>query len=497
MEGIVTSWALLAFSSAIGSGFLLLYVLWPARPFVRSQLGLTLSLAVGIGLGVSSCTFFLALVLFGGGRHGAAVLDATLLVLVLALSFLVPSTRWMPPRSSAALTAATRPAIRWTLGATLVAALSAATARVLVVVLQQPHGGWDAWAVWNLRARFLFRGGAQWRDAFAPQLAWSHPDYPLLIPGCVARVWTYLQADTVLVPISVSLLFGLATVGLTYAALALLRSRTQGLLAAVCLLASTGFARSAAEQYADVPTAYFFLATLVLLACHDRFAPAHPGFLVCAGITAGLAAWTKNEGMLFLVVIIVVRTAVIRFARLSLRRQLLPFALGAAPVLAVIFFFKSAVAPGSELLSEHGWATVAKLTDAARYVQVARTFAEKCIQFGGGAVILLLLYRLLVGRTPDRESRRPAAAVGAALVLMVAGFFMVYIVTPYGLSWHLTNSLDRLLLQLWPSVIFVTFLTATGVEEIAPHKVPPVPHASGARPAETGMIDHTSPLPGR
>jgi len=52
----------------------------------------------------------------------------------------------------------------------------------------------------------------------------------------------------------------------------------------------------AASQYADVPLAFFCLATLVLLCLADRQEKGRHGFLVLAGLACGMAAWTKNEG---------------------------------------------------------------------------------------------------------------------------------------------------------------------------------------------------------
>jgi hypothetical protein len=40
---------------------------------------------------------------------------------------------------------------------------------------------------------------------------------------------------------------------------------------------------------------------------------------------------------------------------------------------------------------------------------------------------------------------------------MLAGFFFVYIVSPFNLEWHLDTSLDRLLLQVWPLAVFAYF----------------------------------------
>jgi hypothetical protein len=41
---------------------------------------------------------------------------------------------------------------------------------------------------------------------------------------------------------------------------------------------------------------------------------------------------------------------------------------------------------------------------------------------------------------------------------MLAGLFAVYVITPKDLAWQLQFSLDRLLLQLWPSALLAFFL---------------------------------------
>jgi hypothetical protein len=38
---------------------------------------------------------------------------------------------------------------------------------------------------------------------------------------------------------------------------------------------------------------------------------------------------------------------------------------------------------------------------------------------------------------------------------MLLGFGVIYVITPKDLAWHLDTSLWRLLLQLWPSALFV------------------------------------------
>ena len=51
-----------------------------------------------------------------------------------------------------------------------------------------PQGNWDAWSIWNLRARFLAAGGIVAHRAWSPLLSSTHPEYPLLTSAFVARV---------------------------------------------------------------------------------------------------------------------------------------------------------------------------------------------------------------------------------------------------------------------------------------------------------------------
>ena len=47
-----------------------------------------------------------------------------------------------------------------------------------------PFGAWDAWAIWNFHARFLYAGVHYWTRMFDPVLLYSHSDYPFLNSCC-------------------------------------------------------------------------------------------------------------------------------------------------------------------------------------------------------------------------------------------------------------------------------------------------------------------------
>ncbi len=178
-------------------------------------------------------------------------------------------------------------------------------------------------------------------------------------------------------------------------------------------------------------------------------------------MVAALAAWTKNEGILFLLVVglSLVVASTTRGGRSSFSRSLLPFSLGALPGLLLVIGFKTVLAPTNDVVSAQNLPLmVERVADHERYAEVLAAVGREMIGFGRGAIVVLLAYALLMGR--DRGAASASAGLlGLAVVgLMAAGYSAIYIITPHDLRWHLATSLERLLLQLWPSLIFAVFM---------------------------------------
>jgi len=344
----------------------------------------------------------------------------------------------------------------------------------ILLSLDRPHGGWDAWAIWNMRARFIFRGGDRLDEVFSHFLAFSHPDYPLLLPLSVSRLWKYMSHETVVMPVLLSMLFTFVTVGLLSCSLSLIRSKGQGLLAGLVLLGTSFFIKHGAAQYADVPLGFFFLATLVLFCLHERSLSHNNNLVSLAGITAGLSAWTKNEGILFIVSILAVRLIVIISQKgwRAYLSELRSFLIGLLPVVAIIIYFKIYIAPPNDLVSAQGLiVTSEKLLDLSRYKQVFAAYGKEAIRLGGRIVNVpfLILYLFILRVTIDSRDKIGIANAFIVLCLMLLGYFFVYITSPLDLNMHLSTSLNRLFLQLWPSLLFVYFMVVTSPEQMLSH----------------------------
>jgi hypothetical protein len=338
---------------------------------------------------------------------------------------------------------------------------------------QSPQGQWDAWAIWNLHARFLYRSDALfWRDGFTQLLNWSHPDYPLLLPAFIARTWKLLGRETNSVPMALGFFFSFGSAGLMAACLSVLRGARQGLLAGLALAATPALYILGASQYADVPFAFFVLATLACMTLCDHFDLA--GFAVLAGAAAALSGWTKNEGLVwfcaFLAARVIVRPA----------RHLLPLLAGAAPVLTVILVFKMEVAPPGDIFGAGGRAgIIERFLDAGRYALISHSVLEQIWNFGPLLIspfVILAGFLFATGVHPEERDHIALRTAALALLFTGVAYYFVYVLHPLPLPWLLTTTLNRLTVQLWPAIVFVVFLAAGTIKPM--DRQTPIPRKS-------------------
>lgn len=278
---------------------------------------------------------------------------------------------------------------------------------------RQPDGSWDAWAIWNLRAKFYAAGA--WSSVSA--LNYSHPDYPPLLPLLVAAGWQ-ITGVSALWPM---LLHGLVLGG----ALWLLRDRWQ----AVALVGGAA-ALYAPMQNADLPLALCLLAACV----------AYEGRSECGvGAALGVGLLVKNEGALMAMAFGVAWVVMER--RLPYRALL-----AALPGLVLLMVYKALVPVSNDIMGAGG--ALDRALDWSRYGVIAGYATWGLVTFAGGALVVLVL-GLWVMRVRVRWS---VSLVAIAMIWL--GYLAVYVITPNDLTWHLSTSYDRLVLHLFPALVY-------------------------------------------
>ncbi|MES2591414.1 MAG: glycosyltransferase family 39 protein [Bacteroidota bacterium] len=327
--------------------------------------------------------------------------------------------------------------------------------------VKEPNGLWDAWAMWNMKAKVISQAPYNWPDLFGQMNMDSfHIDYPLLQTGFIARSWLLMGNESTYIPAIVAFIFAFCTIGLLYSSITFFTTKTEGLIAGLILLCTPFFMIMGDSQYADNTVGFFYLATIVLLTFAQSHTSLKPRLLILAGITAGLSAWSKNEGILFITCLIISQFTRLFFKNFrELAAELKYLFLGMLPVLIVVAYHKLAIAPTNDIIQAQGATTWAKLTDYSRYETVLNWYIA---QFGTfGKWVLNPWWLFLIGILANGLSFNKNNGVisnSILLIIMLAGFFFIYIITPLDLTFHLSSSIHRLFFQLFPSFIFVYFI---------------------------------------
>ena len=217
-------------------------------------------------------------------------------------------------------------------------------------------------------------------------------------------------------------------------------------MAGFAMLCAPNFIAIGAGQLADVPLSWFLVAAVSLLTI---------GYPVAAGVAAGLLLWTKNDGSALFLAVVIGPAVAFHWSFRSIGR----FALGVLAPLTLCVWFKLMSAVPNPMLSSSG--AIERLLDGSRYLAIASGFLRHLWSFGGlpvSPVLILLAYFALM-RTHKVE-RGPVRAVACTLAVAVCGYAAVYLFTVYDLVGLIDSSLARLLMHLWPTAVFITFLSA-------------------------------------
>jgi hypothetical protein len=293
------------------------------------------------------------------------------------------------------------------------------------------HGAWDAWAIWNQRARVFVRA-RDWTQAF--DMSSSHPDYPLLLPLTVARLWAWHGVETPWIPFFLGTVFGAAALLVVIGTTAVLNPPAR--ITAGLLLIGSPWIWEVPAELADVPVSVFFTTSFGLAAVGWR--KQMPAMLMLAGMAASMAAWTKNEGLLFALV-----------APLAWRlkgKPLLLWIAGALPGFFTVGWFNLTLAPPSDLVQPAA-VIVGKLLDPRRHAAVVHVLPGAAGWWWAPPAVVLVC--LLIATWRDETTRAGMALV----VLMLASYYLVYVTTPHPQAWHVETSFPRLLAQVWPTAV--------------------------------------------
>jgi hypothetical protein len=115
-----------------------------------------------------------------------------------------------------------------------------------------------------------------------------------------------------------------------------------------------------------------------------------------------------------------------------------------------------------------------QMLEPSRHVEILRAFWLEITTFGSwgvtpvsvGIIVILALYYLLF-RSPIPPGLRAAyVADSAMLFIQAVGYYGIYVITPYDLAWHLSFSATRVVLQLFPLLVFLVLCASVPADSV-------------------------------
>lgn len=455
--------AFLALIPRLILGFLVIQVLWKSTD--SKYLLIKLFLAEPVGIGLSSLLSFIWL--WGNLDLHIYVLIETGTIAVLSAFIIWRQRAKILAFLKGKRSQTSRQNKLW--GGILALSLFIFTGEFWIKSLQNPHGRWDAWSNWNVVARFVFRGGEHWVGTFLR--IYDHPDYPFLLTMSNTTTWEILSRETTRGPMILGFLFTICLVGLLFSLVYALRGFPQAALAAIVLSTQPIVAYHGIAQYADMPESFYFLASLGLLPIYmvskEKSIPILAGFLV------GLSAWTKNEGLIFVLISLLAWGFLMNEKKEFAFR---PFILGLVLPALIVILFKIFLAPSNDLIAGQK-DTLTLLFDMERYKYILVNISNAFWVVGGGPISiigLLAVYSIMIGKTyQSTEGLKQIIFVIFAQFLI---YFFIYVTTPHDLEWHFEKSISRLYLHLFPLMLLGLFLWLKTPNELTGEKQTHAPH---------------------
>jgi hypothetical protein len=327
---------------------------------------------------------------------------------------------------------------------------------------QTPHGAWDAWATWNMHARFLHRAPDDLTLGFLPHMtSVTHTNYPLGLPGLVAQIWTILGSDTIWVPGMIGWLYAALTLILIFYAIQLLGAETNGFLSILLLTSTPIFISLAVIQYADVLIAAYILSAIILMVIslkHSKLASSR--LFLLAGILFSIALWMKNEGVVHLLILTTawfVGHSMLHSPKEALKKFRVAAA-GMLPLICLYLYFKGTYATVNQYRDTLGH-YAAKLFDLNRIQYLAGEAFKHLATFDKWSlhaffVLAAWIFLLRNLKSVPFYIRVPAFAT----FISILSFYVIMLIIPYDLTFQINTNMDRLFAQNWPTLIFLTFL---------------------------------------
>ncbi|OGX28268.1 MAG: hypothetical protein A2787_02285 [Omnitrophica WOR_2 bacterium RIFCSPHIGHO2_01_FULL_48_9] len=421
--------------------------------------GLYTVMSLGIGLGASSLITFLAF-LCADGFHRWELLKIHLLLIILFfllnLDYYRGGFRSFDKNFISIHTLKTRSQIIF-IDIVWLSGFIFLTKIIYTLARSHPFGEWDAWALWNMKTKFLILGAGSWENVF--QLHWhTQPDYPLFMPFLNVWVHAFSRAPLEEIAIATAVLFTVLNGALLFAGLKQYIPPLVAGLASFILITNRFYLFMATAQYADIVLSFYLLLSCVILL--KTLQEHNPSLALLYGFISGLLMFIKNEGVTIAGLLLALSLAYLLLEKSSDKKirskMIFKIFTGIILTLPAALILKTFLAPANRDISFATLKLIIPLFSFEKCLAIGKAFyyamADPTWQYLWG----LLLVMALAGF--KKYFFKETKVLTLFFLLYGIALFVIYLTTVhFDLTWRLIKTTPRILLYLLPSLIFLSF----------------------------------------
>ena len=323
--------------------------------------------------------------------------------------------------------------------------------------IRYPYGGWDAWALWNMKLKFILLGEHNWRNIFT-LLHWhAQPDYPLLLSCINAWLCAISKNNVTTAPLATAVILSWSVALIVFSALKEFISKYIALTATLLMTLNSYYILLSTSQYSDVLLAVYVLCSIVLMSAYFKTQQFSLCFLTA--LFLGLMTFTKNEGIvisLILMTLLGTHLLIKHFKETSQIKNISILIIGYGLIAAISASFKLFLTPNNPDIVPFGTAVEYEFLNMDGFLLVMKHFLNQVFHPQWAFVWALIIgsHLLFLPRFYSKKN------IVFTLFFILYGSVIVYIYLTtinFDLSWRLTFTLKRIMFYLLPAVMFINF----------------------------------------
>ena len=298
--------------------------------------------------------------------------------------------------------------------------------------------------MWNLKAKYLCCGNEQWLDFLSQSFSYAHTDYPLFLPCILARTSSYIGEFKSTVSLLFSWIFSISNFILNYLYIKKLRDIKYAIFS-ICLLSlSPNLYIESGKQYSDLLLSLFFLiSTYELILWNQNRNSKSP--YVCI-IFSSICLWTKNEGLPWFALYSLI--IIFFIYKKNKPKQLVAFIASLPAIISSVSVKYISFNSNNILLNITD--RLYQLIDPIRYKYIIIYTWD----FLSNNLWLIIISISIVFNYKEKQYSDYALLLLLPLSMYFC-YFIVYLLSPDNLSWHLDTSFPRIMTPLLPTLMFL------------------------------------------